>query len=183
MKRIVSLLLQCALLGSFLSLAGCQTAAPKPPLRPVARVDLPRFMGDWYVIAHIPTFLEKGAYNAIESYRLRSDGTIVTTFTFNQDAPDGPRKTYQPKGFVRNTRSNAEWGMQFVWPMQADYVIVYLDQQYQQTIIAREQRDYVWIMSRTPRIPAAEYDALTERVRAMGYDMTLLRRVPQVTQP
>ncbi|GFE81183.1 hypothetical protein GCM10011487_31830 [Steroidobacter agaridevorans] len=121
MKRI-SLLLQCALLGSLLSLAGCQ------------------------------------------------------------DSPDGPPKTYQPKGFVRNTRSNAEWGMQFVWPMQSDYVIVYLDRQYQQTIIAREQRDYVWIMARTPRISAAEYDALTNRVRAMGYDMSLLRRVPQ-TQP
>ena len=181
MKRI-SLLLQCALLGSLLSLAGCQTAPPKAPLQPVARVALPRYMGDWSVIGHIPTFLEKGAYNAVESYRLRSDGTIVTTFTFNQDSPDGPRKTYQPKGFVRNTRTNAEWGMQFVWPMQADYVIVYLDPQYQQTIIAREQRDYVWIMARTPRIPAAEYDALTDRVRAMGYDMSLLRRVPQ-TQP
>jgi apolipoprotein D and lipocalin family protein len=176
MKNIVFLLL-------FLALAGCQTAPPKAPLQPVAKVDLPRFMGDWYVIAHIPTFLEKGAYNAVESYRLRSDGTIVTTFTFNQDAPDGPKKTYQPKGFVRNTRSNAEWGMQFVWPLQADYVIVYLDQQYQQTIIAREQRDYVWIMSRTPRVTPAEYDALTERVRAMGYDLTLLRRVPQQTQP
>lgn len=174
MKKLLPLLL--------VLLAGCQSAPPKPPLRPVASVDLPRFMGDWYVIAHIPTFLEKGAYNAIESYRLRSDGTIVTTFTFNQDSPDGPLKTYQPKGFVRNTRSNAEWGMQFVWPLQADYVIVYLDQQYQQTIIAREQRDYVWIMSRTPRITPAEYDALTERVRAMGYDMTLMRRVPQQTQ-
>lgn len=179
MKRIVYL---PVILG-FLSLAGCQTTPPKPPLQPVASVDLPRYMGDWYVIAHIPTFLEKGAYNAVESYRLRSDGTIVTTFTFNQDAPDGPLKTYQPKGFVRNTRSNAEWGMQFVWPMQADYVIVYLDRQYQQTIIAREQRDYVWIMARTPHVSPAEYDALTERVRAMGYDMSLLRRVPQQTQP
>ena len=94
MKRI-SLLLQCALLGSLLSLAGCQTAPPKPPLQPVASVDLPRYMG---------------------------------------------------------------WGM------------------------PREQRDYVWIMARTPRISAAEYDALTDRVRAMGYDMSLLRRVPQ-TQP
>lgn len=183
MKRIVYVLVQCALLGSFLSLAACQTTPPKPPLQPVANVDLPRFMGDWYVIAHIPTYLEKGAYNAVESYRLRSDGTIITTFTFNQDAPDGPRKTYQPKGFVRNTRSNAEWVMKFFWPMQTDYVIVHLDQQYQQAIIASEQREHVWIMARTPHIPSTEYDVLSERVRAMGYDMTLLRRVPQQTQP
>lgn len=183
MKNIVSRLLLCAMLGGCLLLAGCQTTPSLPPLRPVANVDLPRFMGDWYVIAHIPMFLEKGAYNAVESYRLNPDGTIATTFTFNQDAPDGPLKTYRPKGFVRSTRSNAEWGMQFVWPMQADYVIVHLDQEYQQTIVARQQRDYVWIMARTPNISAADYEALTERVRNMGYQMNLLRRVPQQRKP
>lgn len=183
MKRIVSLLLQCTMLAAGVALAGCKTAPTLPPLRPVATVDLQRFMGDWYVIAHIPTFLEKGAYNAVESYRLSGDGTIATTFTFNQDSPDGPLKTYRPKGFVRNTQSNAEWGMQFVWPMQADYVIVHLDPDYQQTIVAREQRDYVWIMARTPELAAADYEALTERVRNMGYQMNLLRRVPHQREP
>jgi apolipoprotein D and lipocalin family protein len=183
MKKIVSLLLQCSMLASCLLLSGCQTTPSLPPLRPVAKVDLPRFMGDWYVIAHIPTFIEKGAYNAVESYRLSEDGTIATTFTFNQDSPDGPLKTYQPKGFVRDTSSNAEWGMQFVWPVKADYVIVHLDAEYQQTIVARGQRDYVWIMARTPDISAADYEALTEQVRNMGYQMNLLRRVPQQRKP
>ena len=183
MKKIVSLLLQCTMLAACVVLAGCKTAPTLPPLRRVANVDLQRFMGDWYVIAHIPTFLEKGAYNAVESYQLRNDGSIATTFTFNQDAPDGPLKTYRPKGFVRNTHSNAEWGMQFVWPMQADYVIVHLDKEYQQTIIARDQRDYVWIMARTPELSGADYEALTERVRNMGYQMNLLRRVPHQRKP
>ena len=183
MKRIVSLLLPCVMLVGCTLLAGGKTTPSLPPLQPVAKVDLQRFMGDWYVIAHIPTFLEKGAYNAVESYRLRTDGTIGTTFTFNQDAPDGPLKTYEPKGFVRNTGSNAEWGMQFVWPMQADYVIVHLDPEYQQTIVARQQRDYVWIMARTPDLSAADYEALTERVRNMGYQMNLLRRVPHQRKP
>lgn len=183
MKNIVARLLLCVMLGSFVLVAGCQTTPTLPPLRPVASVDLERFMGDWYVIAHIPTFLEKGAYNAVESYQLHSDGTIATTFTFNQDAPDGPLKTYRPKGFVRNTHSNAEWGMQFIWPMQADYVIVHLDKNYQQTIIAREQRDYVWIMARTPTISPADYEALTEEVRKLGYQINLLRRVPQQRTP
>ena len=46
-----------------------------------APVDVDRFMGDWYVIANIPTFAEKGAHNAVESYRLDADGTIATTTT------------------------------------------------------------------------------------------------------
>jgi apolipoprotein D and lipocalin family protein len=173
-----------SLLGCLaLALAGCSTTPQQQPLQPVANVDLPRFMGDWYVIAHIPTFIEKGAYNAVESYRLAADGTIATTFTFNKDALDGPLKTYSPRGFVRNTTTNAEWGMQFVWPVKAEYLIVYLDDQYRHTIVAREQRDYVWIMARTPHISAADYDSLAERVRGMGYQANLLRRVPHQPTP
>ena len=55
-------------------LGGCQTT--RPPIETVDYVDLERFMGDWYVIASIPTFIEKGAHNAVESYRLAEDGTI-----------------------------------------------------------------------------------------------------------
>jgi apolipoprotein D and lipocalin family protein len=171
-------LLQCTMLACVALLAGCQTAPTMPPLRTVPRVDLPRFMGDWYVIAHIPTAIEKGAYNAIESYRLNDDGTIATTFTFNQDALDGKLKTYTPKGEVVNTATNAEWAMQFAWPIKADYKIVYLDDDYQQTIIGRDQRDYVWIMARSPNISPTDFDALLTRVRNMGYEINLLRRIP-----
>ena len=79
-------------------------------LKIVDNVDINKFMGDWYVIAHIPAFIEKNAYNAIESYALNNDGTIATTFTFNEGALDGPRKQYNPKGFVVNGTNNAEWG-------------------------------------------------------------------------
>ncbi|MET0534868.1 MAG: lipocalin family protein [Steroidobacter sp.] len=161
-----------------LVLAGCQTTPTQPSLQTVPWVELQRFMGDWYVIGHIPTPIEKGAYNAVESYKLNEDGTIATTFTFNQDALDGPVKKFTPKGFVRNQATNAEWGMQFAWPVKADYKIVYLDEDYQQTIVARDQRDYVWILARTPDVSSTDYDALASRVRSMGYPINLLRRVP-----
>ena len=63
---------------ALVALAGCQSASMKP-LAVAERVELERFMGDWYVIANIPTFLEKGAHNAVESYRLEGDGSIATT--------------------------------------------------------------------------------------------------------
>jgi apolipoprotein D and lipocalin family protein len=136
-------------------------------------------MGDWYVIAHIPTFIEKQAYNAIESYRIDGDGTIDTSFTFNKGGFDGKPKRYNPRGFVREGTGNAIWGMRFVWPVKADYRIVYLDADYTRTIIGREKRDYVWIMARTPTIPDDEYARLVERLRELGYDITKLRKVPQ----
>ena len=154
-------------------------AARGPDMQTVDHVDIERFMGDWYVIANIPTFLEKGAYNAVESYRLDEDGSIATTFTFRKDGFDGKAKQYNPRGFVRDTESNAIWGMRFVWPFKSDYRIVYLNEDYTQTIIGRQSRDYVWIMARTPQISDQDYDRLRWAVGSHGYDPSRLQRVPQ----
>lgn len=158
-------------------LSGCKDTAD--PLATVAYVDIERFMGDWYVIANIPTFLEKDAYNPVESYALNEDGSIATTFVFRKGAFDGPRKEYNPKGFVRDTDSNAVWGMQFIWPVKGDYRIVYLAEDYSVTIIGRNKRDFVWLMARTPQIDDAEYARLRELIANMGYDVGKLQKAPQ----
>jgi apolipoprotein D and lipocalin family protein len=161
-----------------LPLAACQST-PTAPMPTVPKVDLQRFMGDWYVIANIPTFIEKGAHNAVESYRLDADGTIATTFTFRDGAFDGKPRRYTPRGFVRDDGSNALWGMQFLWPVKADYRITHLSDDYSQTIISREKRDYVWIMARTPSLPDADYQRLLKIVEAQGYDKSRVQKVPQ----
>lgn len=163
--------------GLVTGLVGC--AATQPSLPTVPHVDLQRFMGDWYVIATIPTWPEQDAYNAVESYALNADGTIAVTFTFNEGAFDGPRKEYHPKGFVGTDGSNAIWGMQFVWPVKAEYLISFLDAEYTQTVIARSSRDYVWLMARTPTVSDADYDRFVRQIAAWGYDVAKLRRVPQ----
>jgi apolipoprotein D and lipocalin family protein len=161
-----------------LLLVGCQ-AIPQPPIALVDHVDLPRFMGDWYVIANIPTFVERGAHNAVESYRLDRDGTVATTFTFQADGFDGPTKTYHPRGFVAPGSGNAVWGMQFVWPFKGDYRIVYLSPDYSQTVIGRQERDYVWIMARTPSIAEPDYQHILAILTEQGYDTSRIQRVPQ----
>lgn len=158
------------------ALTGC---AAGPPIYTVDSVDIERFMGDWYVIAHIPTAIEKEAYNAIESYRLADDGTVETTFTFNKGAFDGPLKTYRPRGFIEDKQSNAVWGMQFFWPIKAEYRIIYLNEAYTQTVIGRTKRDYVWIMARKPLIPDADFKRILSFLEAQGYDLSKLRTVPQ----
>ena len=104
-------------------------------MQTVPYVDIDRFMGDWYVIANIPTFIEKRATNAIESYRQNSKGQIETTFTFFQDNPSGRKKVYKPTGFIYNTETNAEWRMQLIWPFKAPFLIINLDDDYSYTVI------------------------------------------------
>ena len=169
--RILAVTLLAALLSA------CGVSPQKVTVPVVASVDLQRFMGPWYVIGVIPTFIEKNAYDAVERYDLRPDGTIATTFTFRQGGFDGEPKRYTPTGFVRDA-THARWGMQFVWPIKAEFLIAYLDPGYTQTVIARSARDYVWIMARTPTIPEEDFQRHVERLRAWGYDTAKLRRVP-----
>ncbi len=163
------------LLGLLMS--GCTSSLP--PLKTVERLDLGRFMGAWHVIACIPTFIETDAYNAVENYRLEPDGTIDTVFTFNKGDFDGPAKRYNPRGFVIDVENKSTWGMRFIWPIKAEYLVTHINADYSQTVVGRNKRDYVWIMARTPEIPESDYQRLVAELKAQGYDMAKLRKVPQ----
>lgn len=165
-------------LCSLLSACAHNTENTYESLPKADAVDLDRFMGRWYVIANIPTFIEKTAHNATEDYAMNDDGSIATTFSFNDGSFDGKRKTYTPTGYV-SQQDNSLWGMQFIWPFKAEYVIAYLSDDYQHTIIARSARDYLWIMSRQPEISDSDYHQLVSRCDAMGYDRSRIRKVPQ----
>jgi apolipoprotein D and lipocalin family protein len=170
-----------------LLLSACSTT-DLPPLRGIQQsVDLQRFMGPWYVIASIPIdipllpmFSEKGAHNGVESYALAADGSINTTYTFRRDSFDGPERVFTPRARVANPPLNSEWKMKFSWYVpEADYLILHLDPDYQRTVIGVPDRKYVWIMSRTPTMPDAEYDQLISGLRASGYNANRIERVPQ----
>jgi apolipoprotein D and lipocalin family protein len=174
MKLPKTLLVACAVL---LNVGAC--ASELPPITPVAHVDLPRFMGNWYVIATIPTRFEKNAYDALEVYTLKPDGNVATSFHFREGSFDGEKKDIHSTGIVRPGSGNAVWGVQVFWPLKAQYVVAWLKDDYSQVIVARDARDYMWAMARTPTIAPADYDALLARVKALGYPLDKVRKVPQ----
>ena len=148
-------------------------------MKTVDHVDIERFMGDWYVIANIPTFIEKGATNAIESYELGSDGTIKTTFTFFKDSPSGEKKTYRPTGFIKNKETNAEWKMQFLWPFKMPFLIIELEKDYAYTVIGKKKKKYVWIMARDFVLDDDLYEGILNRLSDVGYDISLIQKITQ----
>ncbi|MBV8741524.1 MAG: lipocalin family protein [Sinobacteraceae bacterium] len=169
-----------AALGLLLALCGCHS---RPPLAVESHVDIARFMGEWYVIACIPTFIERTAYAPKETYSLDAHGRVHTVLTFHRGSFARPLKRYNPTGFVRPESGGAVWRMQFVWPIKADYRIVYVDAAYTMTVIGRQKRDYAWIMARTPRIAEVDYERLRALLASQGYDVDALRRMPQTESP
>lgn len=157
-------------------LGGC---ASYPPLPTVQKVDLERFMGDWFVVAHIPASSEAAAHNAVESYRLEADGTIATTYAFRDGGFQGELQVMRPSAVVWDEATKATWGMQFFWPLRFEYLITYLDPEYQTVIVARSRRDYAWVMARRPDVGEAELARLVQELGKQGYDTQKVRVVPQ----
>ena len=126
----------------------------------------------------VPAGAEKNAYNGVESYALDEDGRVLTSYVFREGGFDGPLDVTEPVGKVKDRVTNATWSMRFFWFLSFEYLIGYLDDDYQETIIARTRRDYAWIMTRDPVISDERYAALAARLGTMGYDLSRLRRVP-----
>jgi len=153
---------------------GCSTTQSLP-MPAVEQLDLERFMGDWFVVASIPTYFEKDAYNPVERYSLNADGSVKTVFSYNKGDIAGPSKSMNAIGFIPDSEKPSIWEMQFVWPVRADYRVVYLSPDYEFTIVGRTKRDYLWIMSRQQPVPEDEFSLLMERAAELGYSLDKVR--------
>ena len=91
---------------------------------------------------------------------------------------NGEQKTYHPVGYV-SENDNSLWGMQFIWPFKAEFIIAHVSEDYKSTIIARTARDYLWIMARSPEITQSQYTQLVSIASEIGYDISRIQRVPQ----
>ena len=171
----------------FLVLCGLTTAAgcagvsgvePRGLAADALPIDLDRFMGDWYVVAHIPTPTEAEAFEAVERYALREDGTIEVRFLFCEGGFDGPAETVEMTGWVHDPATNAEWRVRPLWPLALQYQISELDPAYQRTVVVNPGGGYAWVMARQREIPEAELESIVERLARDGYETARLRRVP-----
>lgn len=157
--------------------AGAWGCRRKGALPLAENVDLERFAGAWFVIGGALTPFEFGAHDAIEDYEYR-DGVMETTFRARRGGHDRPEFSFGSRAFVRPGTGNAVWGMQFLWPIRADYRIVRLADDYSFTVVGRKARDFVWVMARSPAFDEARWQAVVADLVDLGYRRWTLRRVP-----
>ncbi len=137
-------------------------------------------MGDWYVIAHIPTDLDRGSHAAVETYRLNDDGSIAAVYRNRLGGFDGKSKTMTPTMHVQPDSGNALWGVRFFWwwPFLYEYRIAHLEPDYSAAIIARSGLDFLWIFARKPTMSDRQYQGYVKRIAGWGYDVSKLEKVP-----
>lgn len=167
------------LVMAILCLAGLVACAtPQPPLPLVENVDLGRYSGRWYVIANIPYFAERGKVGSYFDVSF-PNGRVRDVYTARSTNFAAPESHFTMGGYVVPNTGGAKWRETPVWPLYFSYLILYVDQDYKTALVGYPGRQYGWVLSRSPDLDDSTYARLLDRFRALGYDTTLFRHVPQ----
>jgi len=170
-----------ALAFAALLLAACASVENRPVPANAPPIDLPRFMGTWYVVAHVPYFFEEGKVATRDVYRLRPDGRIENDFVFKRRFGD-PDRIWRGVSTVVEGSGGREWKVQFVWPFSTRLQVLEVAPDHSTALLATPDRTLAWIFSREPVVGDARLAGLKDRLAGFGVDRAVLRRVPQTPE-
>ncbi|HRF84650.1 MAG: lipocalin family protein [Xanthomonadales bacterium] len=173
MRALPTLLFACI---TALAVLATPPARAIDPVASVADMDLTRYAGHWYEIAHLPvSFQRQCAGDITAAYALRADGRIAVrnacrTHDGEQVAADGVARTVEGHPGRLQVRFVPDWlaWAPLVW---ADYWVIALDPDYQWAVVGDPKRKYLWILAREPSMDGALFARLKAKAEAMGYDL------------
>ena len=188
MKHHAFALLLCA--SALTAWAKDSAAQPEAPtsgqaLQTIPSLDVGRYMGTWYEIAKYPNWFQKKCTGATRAdYSLMADGRVKvinrcrTAGGELSEANGVAKQLGAPTSAKLQVRFAPDWlsFLPFVW---GDYWVIDLDSQYQLVAISEPKREYLWILSRSPQVDSASYNALLTRLRHKGFDLGKLEVTPQ----
>jgi apolipoprotein D and lipocalin family protein len=164
------------LVTTLLSVA-CNVTAPKD-VKVVDNFQLPRYLGTWYEIARLDHSFERGLDSVTANYTPRDDGGIkVINRGYN------PKKQQWQesigKAYFIGSPQQASLKVSFFGPFYGGYNVIDLDDEYQHALIAGPNKDYLWILSRTPTINTQTRDRLVAVAKSYGFPVDELIWVKQ----
>lgn len=158
------------LVSALLLFTGC-TTQPQPKLPTVEKIDLERYSGKWIEIARYENRFEIGCAGASADY------------TLNGDKIDVHNRCYDEKGVLSGEAhgkayttdsSNSKLKVSFFWPFYGDYQVIMLAKDYRYSVVGEPTRKYLWILSRTPKLPNEDKDRIISELPLFGYDPSKL---------
>jgi len=148
------------------------------PLPTVPALDLQRYQGQWYEIARLDHWFQRGCTQSSAEYQLRDDGAVAVT----NRCVTAKGKAKQAEGVAkpvagRPAQLGVSFGLISSWfvPSDGNYWVIALDDDYQWVMVGHPNRKYLWLLSRTPELPAGIREQLTARADELGFPVDALR--------
>ena len=162
-------------------LAGMAAVDREGELEVVGAVDLSRYAGRWYEIARLPNRFEKKCADSVTAtYTLRSDGRVDVVNRCRK--ANGEYTTARGKARIVDKKTNAKLKVTFFWPFYGDYWILDLGPNYEYAVVGAPNRDYLWILSRTPQLDEQLYQRLPSEMATRGFATDRMIRTSHPTE-
>ena len=158
----------------------CKTSELTVDNSAVNQLDIQHYLGRWYEIARFDHPFERNLVGVTATYELREDGKIRVINKGYKNSLDGKLKT--AKGKAKRPNPEKEPGrfkVAFFLFFYADYIVMELDENYEQALIGSSSDDYLWILCRTPQPGQEVIDTILNKAKARGYDTSKLIWVEQ----
>ena len=145
-------------------------------LQVVPHVDLQKYLGKWYEVAHLPFKFEDGCSDITATYTLLKDGNIGV---LNECLKNSKVKASKGKAKVVDKNTGAKLKVTFFWPFYGDYWIINLGANYDYSVVGTPNRKYLWILNRTPQMHDTLYAELVEFANSKGFDTEKIIKTAQ----
>jgi apolipoprotein D and lipocalin family protein len=159
--------------------------AESQALATIATLDVPRYMGTWYEIARYPNWFQKKCAGYVRAdYRIEADGRVQVINRCRLDngemaeAQGVARQLGGATSAKLEVRFAPAW-LSFIPAVWGDYWVIELDEDYRLAVISEPKREYLWILSRTPKLDPASYEKLLLGLARQGFDIRKLELTRQ----
>lgn len=138
-------------------------------IKPVQGFEVQRYLGKWYEIARLDHSFERGLTKVSTEYRLKENGDIrVINRGYNSEKQQWQRAEGNAK-FVGDSQTG-RLKVSFFGPFYGGYNIIALDKEnYQYAMIVGNNRDYLWILARQPKLEESTLNALVAEAKRLGF--------------
>lgn len=164
----------CLLNMSFLSLLLLSSCASIPKnTKPIDHFEVERYLGKWFEIARFDYRFEKNLNNVTAKYSFNNNGTIKVQ-NRGYDYVNNKWKTAIGKAKFRGDKNTAALKVSFFGPFYSGYNVIAIDKNYQYAMIAGKNLKYLWILSRTRKIPEEIKQDYLKKAQDLGYNTSKL---------
>lgn len=151
-----------------IALSACNADKIPAGANAVQPFDVQRYLGKWHEIARLDFRFEKNMIRTTANYSLNKDGSIAVV----NRGYDTVKKTWKQadgKAKFRGSKTEGKLKVSFFGPFYGAYNVIALDEDYQYALVAGENLDYLWILSRETTIPETIRQQYVETARGIGY--------------
>jgi apolipoprotein D and lipocalin family protein len=166
------------------ALAACATPVSQAgaPLTTVPQVDLDRYAGRWHELARTPNWFQRNcAADVTAEYARRPDGTVAVVNSCRRadgslDRAEGTARVVDPATNAKLEVAFAPEALRWIPAVWGNYWVIELAPDYRYAIVGEPSRTYLWVLSRTPTLDEATWQAIDARIAAAGYDRAKVTR-------